>query len=140
MKHAVCMNDTMLLDDTGGTDVCSTPKSEFLSTNNANQYSFGSYSMNLSKNPLHVEVCVSSLNCQEFSYIESQVVEFLRCLGPRHLPTVLTSADNDFNAISGNAHMDRVIEFLNISVTFISVSLCDLILFDFFFIKNTWYF
>ncbi|VDQ17084.1 unnamed protein product, partial [Trichobilharzia regenti] len=46
---------------------------------------------NSSLRPVHAEVCVSPYNCEEFSIIESCVVEFLRHLGPRHVPTVLES-------------------------------------------------
>ncbi|CAH8840596.1 unnamed protein product [Trichobilharzia szidati] len=73
--------------------------------------------------PVHAEVCVSPYNCEEFSVIESCVVEFLRHLGPRHVPTVLESPYSDLNLISLHGNMMKVREILTNCVLSINLVL-----------------
>nr|CAH8840998.1 unnamed protein product [Trichobilharzia regenti] len=78
---------------------------------------------NSSLRPVHAEVCVSPYNCEEFSIIESCVVEFLRHLGPRHVPTVLESPYSDLNFMSLTGNMMKVREILTNCVLSINLVL-----------------
>ncbi|CAH8485654.1 unnamed protein product [Schistosoma turkestanicum] len=109
-------------------------------TNKENVYNNGiQFSLNLSNSsmcerqnlttfdhslrPVHAEVCVSSHNCEEFTVIESYVVEFLRQLGPRHIPTVLNKFDNELNLTTFHSELDKFQEILTNCVASINLML-----------------
>ncbi|CAL8074715.1 unnamed protein product [Calicophoron daubneyi] len=73
--------------------------------------------------PIHVEVCVSQFNVERPPVVEGHVVEFLRSLGPRHVPTVLNSCENHFSATTSDKAVERAAEFLTNCVTSISLLL-----------------
>lgn len=72
--------------------------------------------------PVHAEVCVSPYNCEEFTVIESYVVEFLRQLGPRHIPTVLNKFDNELSLVTCNSEVNKFHQVLTSCVASINVS------------------
>ncbi|KER19147.1 ATPase, AAA family [Opisthorchis viverrini] len=76
-----------------------------------------------SDRPIHAEVCISQFNVETFSVIESNVVEFLRSLGPRHVPTVFNNCENHFTAVNSDSSSQQVAEFLQRCVASISLLL-----------------
>ncbi|CAH8506738.1 unnamed protein product [Schistosoma haematobium] len=73
--------------------------------------------------PVHAEVCVSPYNCEEFTVIESYVVEFLRQLGPRHIPTVLNKFDNELSLVTCNSEVNKFHQVLTSCVASINLML-----------------
>ena len=73
--------------------------------------------------PIHAEVCVSQFNVEKFSVIESNVVEFLRSLGPRHVPTVFKNCENHFTVVAADSSLQQTTDFLQRCVASIHVSL-----------------
>ncbi|KAA3677738.1 pachytene checkpoint protein 2 [Paragonimus westermani] len=76
-----------------------------------------------SDHPIHVEVCVSQFSVETFAVIEARVVEFLRSLGPRHVPTTLNNCENHFTLINPEILNQKTGDFLQRCVTSISILL-----------------
>ncbi|KAK4469318.1 hypothetical protein MN116_006882 [Schistosoma mekongi] len=73
--------------------------------------------------PIHAEVSISPYNCEEFTTIESYVVEFLRRLGPRHIPTVLNTFDNELNLMVCDGEIKKLHQVLTNCVVSINLML-----------------
>ncbi|TNN06920.1 Pachytene checkpoint protein 2 [Schistosoma japonicum] len=73
--------------------------------------------------PIHAEVSISPYNCEEFATIESYVVDFLRRLGPRHIPTVLNTFDNELNLIVCDGEIKKLHQILTNCVVSINLML-----------------
>ncbi|CAH8614238.1 unnamed protein product [Dicrocoelium dendriticum] len=77
----------------------------------------------LPDHPIHVEVCVSQFNTEISSTIESHVVDFLRSLGPRHVPTILNNHENHFTLVNSEGTSQQTCDFLQRCVHSVSLLL-----------------
>ncbi|VDP85292.1 unnamed protein product [Echinostoma caproni] len=84
---------------------------------------FSSLGLQPTERLVHVEVCLQPFCVESSSVVESHVVQFIRELGPRQIPTMLNNCENFCSMVTSQAIDPQTIECLQTCVNNINILL-----------------